>query len=149
MKKLIKYTLGYTGILGVMFAASGCSDWLEPKPLSFFTPENTFNSYEGLKTSTDMLNRDVRYFDYYPTAGSAEPCILSEYFFSEMSVNGRTDASNAPVDLVRQINPSASLTGNASQVNNYWTYLYKGIKDANTILSRSKDTEMTEAQRGK
>lgn len=80
MKKLIKYTLGYTGILGVMFAASGCSDWLEPKPLSFFTPENTFNSYEGLKTSTDMLNRDVRYFDYYPTAGSAEPCILSEYF---------------------------------------------------------------------
>ena len=52
MKKLIKYTLGYTGILGVMFAASGCSDWLEPKPLSFFTPENTFNSYEGLKTST-------------------------------------------------------------------------------------------------
>ena len=148
MKKLIKYTLGYTGILGVMFAASGCSDWLEPKPLSFFTPENTFNSYEGLKTSTDMLNRDVRYFDYYPTAGSAEPCILSEYFFSEMSVNGRTDASNAPVDLVRQINPSASLTGNASQVNNYWTYLYKGIKDANTILSRSKDTEMTEAQRG-
>ena len=148
MKKLIKYTLGYTGILGVMFAASGCSDWLEPKPLSFFTPENTFNSYEGLKSSTDMLNRDVRYFDYYPTAGSAEPCILSEYFFSEMSVNGRTDASNAPVDLVRQINPSASLTGNASQINNYWTYLYKGIKDANTILSRSKDTEMTEAQRG-
>lgn len=68
MKTVIKHTLGCIGALGVLFTASGCSDWLDPKPLSFFTPENTFNTYEGLKTSTDMLNRDVRYFDFYPTA---------------------------------------------------------------------------------
>ena len=74
-----------------------------------------------------MLNRDVRYFDFYPTSGSADPCILSEYFFSDMGVNARTDASNAPMDLVTQITPSATLTGNGSQINNYWTYLYKGI----------------------
>ena len=148
MKKIAKYTLGHIGVLGLMFAVSGCSDWLDPKPLSFFTPENTFNTYEGLKTSTDMLNRDVRYFDFYPTSGSSDPCSLSEYFFSEMGINGRTDASNAPVDLVRQITPSASLTGNASQINNYWTYLYKGIKDANTIYDRAEDIEMTEEQKG-
>lgn len=148
MKKLVKYTLGHVSILGLMFVASGCSDWLVPKPLSFFTPENTFNTYEGLKTSTDMLNRDVRYFDYYPTGGSADPCIISEYFFSEMGVNARTDAANAPVDLVRQITPSASLTGNVTQINNYWTYLYKGIKDANTLYDRAQDVEMTEKQKG-
>lgn len=88
-----------------------------------------------------MLNRDVRYFDFYPTGGSMDPCILSEYFFSDISVNGRTDAANSPQDLVRQITPSASLTGNASQINNYWTYLYKGIKDANTLLTRSETAE--------
>lgn len=88
-----------------------------------------------------MLNRDVRYFDYYPTSFSADPCILSEYFFSEMAVNGRTDAGNTPVDLTALITPSANLKGNNSQINNYWTYLYKGIKDANTLLTRSETAE--------
>lgn len=147
MNKIVKHTLGYAGVLGIMMSATACSDWLDPKPLSFFTPENTFNTYEGLLTSTVMLNRDVRYFDYYPTSGSADPDILSEYFFSEMGVNGRTDASNAPVDLTRQITPSANLTGNASQINNYWTYLYKGIKDANTIMDCAEEVEMTEDQK--
>lgn len=64
-----------------------------------------------------------------------------------MAVNGRTDASNAPVDLARQITPSANLIGNASQINNYWTYLYKGIKDANTIFDRAQDVEMPEAKK--
>lgn len=95
------------GAASILF--TGCSDWLDPKPLSFFTPENTYNSYDGLKTGTDMLNRDVRYFDYYPTSFSADPCILSEYFFSEMAVNGRTDAGNTPVDLTALITPSANL----------------------------------------
>ncbi len=127
------------GAASILF--TGCSDWLDPKPLSFFTPENTYNSYNGLKTGTDMLNRDVRYFDYYPTSFSADPCILSEYFFSEMAVNGRTDAGNTPVDLTALITPSANLKGNNSQINNYWTYLYKGIKDANTLLTRSETAE--------
>lgn len=127
------------GAASILF--TGCSDWLDPKTLSFFTPENTYNSYNGLKTGTEMLNRDVRYFDYYPTSFSADPCILSEYFFSEMAVNGRTDAGNTPVDLTALITPSANLKGNNSQINNYWTYLYKGIKDANTLLTRSETAE--------
>lgn len=147
MKNICKKSI-ITGIVGVAMLTTSCSDWLDPKPLSFFTPENSFNTYAGLKTGTDMLNRDIRYFDYYPTGFSADPCILSEYFFSDMAVNARTDASNAPMDLARQITPSASMTGNASQINNYWTYLYKGIKDANTLISRSQDVKFdTEEQR--
>ena len=135
------------GTASILFL-TGCNDWLDPKPLSFYTPENTYNTYSGLKTGTDMLNRDVRYFDYYPTSFSADPCILSEYFFSDMAVNGRTDTGNAPVDLTSDITPSASLTGNNSQINNYWTYLYKGIKDANTLLTRSETAEFeSEEQR--
>lgn len=139
--KLNNKKTGIACMIGVAVLASSCSDWLDPKPLSFYTPEISFTDYNGLKTGTDMLNRDVRYFDFYPTGGSMDPCILSEYFFSDISVNGRTDAANSPQDLVRQITPSASLTGNASQINNYWTYLYKGIKDANTLLTRSETAE--------
>ncbi len=144
--RLINNKAGIACIIGFSMLASSCSDWLDPKPLSFYTPENSFINYNGLKTGTDMLNRDVRYFDFYPTAGSADPCILSEYFFSDMSVNGRTDAANSPQDLIRQITPSASLTGNASQINNFWTYLYKGIKDANTLLTRSKTAKFDNEQ---
>lgn len=146
--KLINKNTIISGMFGFTLLVSSCSDWLDPKPLSFFTPENSFNSYEGIKTGADMLNRDVRYFDFYPTSGSADPCILSEYFFSDMGVNARTDASNAPMDLVTQITPSATLTGNGSQINNYWTYLYKGIKDANTLITRAEDVEFeSEAQK--
>lgn len=126
------------GSLGIALLATGCSDWLTPKPLSFFTPENSYSNWQGIKSGSEVLNRDVRYFDFYPTAFSSDPAILSEYFFSDMAVNARTDASNAPMDLKRQITPSANLSGNASQINSYWNSLYKGIKDANTLISRSK-----------
>lgn len=136
--RLINNKAGIACIIGFSMLASSCQTGWIPNRCHSYTPENSFINYNGLKTGTDMLNRDVRYFDFYPTAGSADPCILSEYFFSDMSVNGRTDAANSPQDLIRQITPSASLTGNASQINNFWTYLYKGIKDANTLLTRSK-----------
>lgn len=90
--KLNNKKTGIACMIGVAVLASSCSDWLDPKPLSFYTPEISFTDYNGLKTGTDMLNRDVRYFDFYPTGGSMDPCILSEYFFSDISVNGRTDA---------------------------------------------------------
>ena len=143
-KKIISFIA-----FNILLLMSSCSDWLEPKPLSFFTPETTLNTYSGLKTATDMLNRDVRYFDYYPTSGSADPCILSEYFFSDLGVNGRTDVTNAPQDFIRQITPSASLSGNMTQINNYWTYLYKGIKDANTLLNRAQTAKFTSEEQRK
>ncbi|MGL5786165.1 MAG: RagB/SusD family nutrient uptake outer membrane protein [Bacteroidales bacterium] len=137
MKKTYKQIM-IAGCLGMAVLATGCSDWLTPKPLSFFTPELTYTNWQGIKSGSEILNRDIRYFDFFPTAFSADPAILSEYFFSDMAVNGRTDASNAPMDLKRQITPSANLNGNASQINSYWNNLYKGIKDANTLISRSE-----------
>lgn len=130
----------YFVMLAVAFVATGCTDWLEPKPLSFYTPENAFRDYTGLKTGTDMLNRDVRYLEFYPTGLSADPAILTELIFSDMAVNGRVDDNNAPQDLLRQINPSANMGtgGNTASCTHYWKSLYKGIKDANTIISRAE-----------
>ena len=61
--KLNNKKTGIACMIGVAVLASSCSDWLDPKPLSFYTPEISFTDYNGLKTGTDMLNRDVRYFD--------------------------------------------------------------------------------------
>ena len=117
----------------------GCSNWLDPKPLSFYTPENAFVNYRGLKAGTDMLNRDVRYLEYYPTAFSAPPALLTELVFSDVAVNGMTDTNNPPQDLIRQIIPSANMNdrANAARCQFYWKALFKGIKDANTIINRA------------
>lgn len=64
--KLNNKKTGIACMIGVAVLASSCSDWLDPKPLSFYTPEISFTDYNGLKTGTDMLNRDVRYFDFIP-----------------------------------------------------------------------------------
>ncbi|TDN98409.1 RagB/SusD family nutrient uptake outer membrane protein [Sunxiuqinia elliptica] len=130
-------------LLVVLLFSAGCEDWLDPKPLSFYTPENAFQDYSGLKTGTDMLNRDVRYLEFYPTSLSADPAYLSELFFSDIAVNGRVDDARSPQDLIRQITPSANLRSgtNMARCHFYWEALYKGIKDANTIISRSEFAE--------
>lgn len=141
--KLIYRTKIYTCIVGAALLSVSCSDWLEPKPLSQFTPENAFGNYRDLKASTDMLNRDVRYVDFYPTSLSAPPAILTELVFSDVAVNGMTDTNNPPQDLNSQINPSANMKtlANAARCGFYWESLYKGIKDANTVLTRMRTAD--------
>ena len=138
--KTIKYIPFYLGALALTLSGTGCSDWLDPDPKSFYTPENAFVNYAGLKTGADMLNRDVRYVDFYPTALSQPPAILTELVFSDVAVNGMTDTNNPPQDLNNQITPSANMnTGaNTARCQFYWKSLFKGIKDANTILTRSE-----------
>lgn len=141
--KLIHNIKLYINVLAITLLTSSCSDWLDPNPLSFYTPENAFNTYAGLKTGTDMLNRDVRYLEYYPTALSAPPALLTELVFSDVAINGMTDTNTPPQDLNNQITPSANLnTGaNAARCHFYWQALYKGVKDANTIITRAKTAE--------
>lgn len=141
--KFIQNKIKTIGVVTLALLVSSCSDWLDPKPLSFYTPENAFTDYSGLKTGTDMLNRDIRYLEFYPTSMSAPPAILTELVFSDVAVNGMTDTNNPPQDLIKQITPSANLTSaaNAARSGFYWQSLYKGIKDANTIISRSELAE--------
>lgn len=139
----LKYFKLYLSLATLSVAISGCSDWLDPKPKSVFVPENALTDYAGLKTASDMLNRDLRYVEYYPTALSAPPAFLTELVFSDVAVNGMTDSSNPPQDLNRQITPSANMNtlANGARCTFYWKSWYKGIKDANTIISRSADAQ--------
>lgn len=50
---------GITALLAAMFA---CSDsWLEPKPLSFYTPENAYVNAEGLYGALTSCERNMRH----------------------------------------------------------------------------------------
>ena len=46
--KLNNKKTGIACMIGVAVLASSCSDWLDPKPLSFYTPEISFTDYTSV-----------------------------------------------------------------------------------------------------
>lgn len=118
--------------LGLVAAGTGCSeDWLETKELSFFIPENTFNTPEGLMATLVACERNMRY-EWY---GDGSP-IITENIFSEIAVEGTTDKSGPAQDMNLQITPDADLNSvDHNRIGWYWYEGFKGIKYSNTTIS--------------
>jgi hypothetical protein len=120
-------------LTGIILACLGCKeDWLDPDPLSFYEPTNTFTTEEGLQAAITTCERNMRY-DWY---GDGAP-IITELIFSEMSVEGTTDKTGPAQDLNKLITPTAQLnSADANKIGYFWYEGYKGIKYANTVISR-------------
>ena len=81
---------------------SSCDkSWLDPKPLSFFAPENTYVNSEGLEAALVAAERNMRH-EFF---GDGAP-ILTEMFTSDIAVNGKTDASSSMCDFITQMTPT-------------------------------------------
>jgi hypothetical protein len=138
-KTLIFFTLIITtGVLSCK------KDWLKPNPLSFYSPENTLADAAGMRAALVACARNLR-IEYY---GDAPP-IVTELIFSELAVEGTTDKSGPAVDMNLQITPDAELNHvNFNRIGWYWTEGYKGIKYANTVITRIDDAKYAnEAER--
>jgi len=125
--------------LSLMFLGiSSCQEeWLEPKPLSFFAPENTYNQASGLWGALVACERNMR----HELTGDAPP-ILTEHIFSELAVEGTTDKSGPAQDLNLMITPDAQLNHvDYNRIGWYWYEGFKGIKYANVVISRIDDLE--------
>ncbi len=133
MKKLLNKTI-YHLILSTMLLAgfAACKKaFLEPKPLSFYTPENTFNTPEGLKSVLVACERNMRY-EWF---GDGAP-IITQLIFSEMAVEGTTDKSGPAQNMNLQITPTTELNHiDYNRIGWYWYEGYKGVKYANTVIS--------------
>lgn len=86
MKKIIY------AILTTMLLTTGCSEsWLDPDPLSFYSPGNTLIDKEGMLSSVTACDRLLR----EEFVGQHSP-ILTAMIFSEQCVLGTTDISVPP-----------------------------------------------------
>lgn len=147
MKKLInrsKYTLL---IAAVITTGVSCKkSWLEPQPLSTFVPENAYIDAAGMRTALVACARNAR-IEYY----GDNPPILTEMVFSEVSVEGTTDKSGPAQDLNLLITPDAATIYNDAdhaRLQFYWREGYRGIKYANTVITRIDDAKYSsEAER--
>ncbi|UII19604.1 RagB/SusD family nutrient uptake outer membrane protein [Fulvivirga ligni] len=123
---------------------AGCKeDWLEPKPLSFYAPENTYNTPDGLRSGIVSCDANLRYTEFYGDGAA----IVTELIFSDVAVEGTTDKSGPAQNMNLQIQPDAQLNNtNNNRIGRYWYEGYKGIKYANTVISRIDDAEYENEQ---
>lgn len=141
----VKKFRSYSILLLLIVAVSACSDgWLEPKPLSFYTPENTYVDADGFYAAITACERNMRH-EFF---GDGSP-ILTEFILSDMAVEGTTDKAGPQMDLDVALLPDAQLNHeNNTRVGWYWYEGYKGIKYANVVISRIDEAEYTdEAER--
>lgn len=133
MKKSYKIFNLSAVIILVMVAFGSCKkEWLEPKPLSFFSPENTLVDLVGFNAALNGCARNLR-DEWY---GDGAP-IITETIFSEVAVEGTDDKSGPAQNMDAQIKPDAQLNnGDFNRIGWYWTQEWVGIRLANTIVSR-------------
>ena len=111
---------------------NSCSEsWLEPKPLSFYSPENTYVNAEGLYAALTASERNMRH-EYF---GDGAP-ILTEMFLTDLAVHGKTDESASLVDLDNEMLPARTKNDMKGKNKWYWEEGFKGIKYANIAISR-------------
>lgn len=129
MKKNI--VLLSTGVL--LTVLSACSDsWLEPKPLSFYTPENAYVNAEGLYGALTSCERNMRH-EFFGEGAA----INTEMIQSDLCVEGTTDKAGPQMDMDNSLLPDLQLNHeNNTRVGWYWYEGYKAIKYANVVIAR-------------
>lgn len=129
----IKKHIVLAGTIGILTGLSACSDsWLEPKPLSFYTPENAYINAEGLYGALTSCERNMRH-EFF---GDAAP-IVTEMVQSDICVEGTTDKAGPQMDMDNTLLPDMNLNnGDRTKVGWYWYEGYKAVKYSNVVISR-------------
>ena len=133
MKNLHKIlSLSTIIVIGMVVFESCKKDWLTPKPLSFFSPENTLVDVVGFNAALNGCARTLKN-EWY---GDGAP-IITETIFSEIAVEGTDDKTGPAQNLDVLIKPDANLNSvDANKIGWYWEQQWIGIRLANTIISR-------------
>jgi len=129
MKKNLFKILLFSGMAAVLPSCS--KSYLQPDPLSFYIPDETFNTKGGLDAAIATCDRHLRsYWTYFNYQDLGLP-ISTEYMFSDVAVAAKTDDGNIYADIATRLTP------NDYPERNYyfWNETYNGIKYANTILT--------------
>ena len=125
------------GSMALLTAFTSCSDWLDPKPESFFTPENTYIDAEGLYGALTACERNMRHEFFGDPVPEG-----TEMIQSDICVDGTTDQAGPQMDMDKTLKPNSQLNSSTTtQVGWYWEQAYYAIKYANTVISRIDDAK--------
>ena len=134
IKKMARYIPVFL-LTGLM----SCVD-LDPEPLSFFAPENTFMDKEGLDALLITSRKQIKWewFGDAFNAGYCETPLVYEYAWSGLSVIGAPEVKEIH-NLETQLTPTTKMALHLR----YWDLAWNGIKYANTVISRVPKSSIT------
>src|SRR5690554_5283837 len=121
----------------ILFLFGGCSeDFLEPRPLSFFSPENSLIDKSGMESLLTTCEHLLR-LEY------TIPQVRIEFLMSDIATMSGTNL----MDFVANIYPSSSQLASAwYNIQPYWEEWYQVIKYTNTVISRIDDAEYSSVE---
>ena len=128
MKK-IKLLKGIILPVFLIFSISCTEDFLEEKPLSFLSPENTFVDAAGLQTALDAAYQGVM----SQWNGDSRELMFNSNM-SDASVVSGTDQPDAYVDLRVYATPTNSKNNTGGRTRSFYADNYNHIKKANTVI---------------
>lgn len=118
---------------------TSCNDWLKPEPLSFYSPENTYVTKEGLEGALISCRAAIR-----PEFIGNNSYMCTELMTSDVAVAGNIVAQ-ALKNFEIQLKPGAY---GDTQIGTFWSSGYSAIQKANTVISRVQvATGITEVDR--
>jgi len=124
--KTLKYILIAIGLMGL----SSCNEsWLEPQPLSFYTPENVYNTPEGLESLLITIRKDMNLESH--NMGEGLHNLIMEFAASDLG------SPWSQLDFYK-------LTPNTDVYYNFlkmFTLIYGTIKNCNTLITHIDDIE--------
>ncbi|HUS00575.1 MAG TPA: RagB/SusD family nutrient uptake outer membrane protein [Chitinophagaceae bacterium] len=141
MRNNLKFKIITTLFTIIIFSLISCKkDFLKPNPLSFYVPETAYADVAGLQAALVACDRNLR-IEYY----GGNPPILTEMLFTDIAVEGTTDKSGPAQDLNLLITPDGVTFNNddRNKIGVYWDEAYRGIKYANTVISRIDNVTFT------
>ena len=148
MKKFISNISKALLIVGLLFSTWSCSDdWLKPRPLSMYAPENVFVDAAGLNAALTAAERNMRFmWSTFLQYRGAMP-FQAEYFFSDIAVVGTADHPRG-MNWDIHLQPTADLGIEEIRIGTWWHEAWMGISMANTVISRIDNaTFANEAER--
>lgn len=126
--------------LTVIMVLSCSKSWLEPEPLSFYTPENVYQNPEGLAALAVTLKRDLKEETHNTGKAGAKQYqhMIQEFAASDLA------SPWSQLDFYK-------LTPNGSAVYNFlnmFDMMFVNVKNANVLISRTQDVNFkTEAKK--
>jgi starch-binding outer membrane protein, SusD/RagB family len=127
MKSINK--LSILSLILLMQMSCADSDWLDPRPLSFYAPENVYTSEEGFEALIVTMRKDIKGEHY-----SDNTTMSNEYAMSDLGVPGAQN-TNTVKDFPRVLTPSGD-GGVMDFVGRLFNLAYNSIRSTNVLISR-------------
>lgn len=140
-KKLVVGFILFASSLTILYSCD--EEYLRPKPLSIFTPENALTNVPSLYNALAALDIQIR----EETHGDAN-AFLTELMFSDLTVEGMNDNPGTNQNATLMVTPTANLnSGNGNRILWHIENAYRGLRNAHVVINALNNLEIEEAEK--